>query len=320
MLSSPSYPQVKDKLKATFPSTPKPDKAELQAPPLSKNRSLVGTAFDYAYRILLSVRLKDQPAIHLTSPPLTAELALEKLTKHYEVKPSSPVKDRQPFPGQEPWMLERRQAAMALLNKTKDGHRKDFEKAKPHIHACQEAIAQFRKTGELTDDFYKSCLYYAKLEGAARMLKISPTFKDIDPKDVQDLKALIGCLPGKMTQVNNRIVLNPNLPILPVAAEGDLILDDMLIDIKTVEKAALSRKVFNQLIGYYTGYLLSDKYQEHPVTKLGIYFSRHGYLWTIDVATIGSNETLLAFGKWLSTYSLIHNPAKADASTQVYNF
>jgi hypothetical protein len=191
---------------------------------------------------------------------------------------------------------------MELLNKTKDGHRKDFEKAKPYIHACQEAIAQFRETGELNDDFYKSCLYYAKLEDAARMLKISPTFKDIDPKDIQDLKALVGYLLSEIIQVKNRIVLNPNLPILPVAAEGDLILDDILIDIKTVEEVALSRKVFNQLIGYYTGYLLSDKYQEHPVTKLGIYFSRHGSLWTIDVAAIGSNETFLAFGKWLSTY------------------
>lgn len=131
---------------------------------------------------------------------------------------------------------------------------------------------------------------------------------------------MIGCLPGKMTQINNRIVLNPNLPILPVAAEGDLILDDMLIDIKTVEKVALSRKVFNQLIGYYTGYLLSDKYQEHPVTKLGIYFSRHGYLWTIDVGAVGSDEKFLAFENWLSTYSRVHNPAKADAKTQVYNF
>ena len=129
MISSPNYPQAREKLKATFPLTPKPDKVDLQAAPISSNRSLVGTAFDYAYRILLSVRLKDQPAIHLTSPPLTAELALKKLTKHYAVKPSSPVKDQQPSPGQEPWMLERRQAAMALLNKTKDGHRKDFEKA-----------------------------------------------------------------------------------------------------------------------------------------------------------------------------------------------
>lgn len=186
-------------------------------------------------------------------------------------------------------MLERRQAAMALLNKTKDGHRKDFEKAKPHIHACQEAIAQFRETGELNDDFYKSCLYYAKLEGAARMLKISPTFKDIDPEDIQDLKALIDCLPSEMIQVNNRIVLNPNLPILPVAAEGDLILDDMLIDIKTVEKVALSRKVFNQLIGYYTGYLLRNDEKITPimgsfqiVANTGLWdFKCGGYFFTV---------------------------------------
>jgi hypothetical protein len=77
MISSPNYPQVREKLKATFPLTLKSDKTDIQALPISSNRSLVGTAFDYAYHILLSVRLKDQSAISLTSPPLTAELALK---------------------------------------------------------------------------------------------------------------------------------------------------------------------------------------------------------------------------------------------------
>ncbi len=72
-------------------------------------------------------------------------------------------------------------------------------------------------------------------------------------------------------------------------ADGDLIVDHQLIEIKTTIKTTLGREWVWQLIGY----LLLDWSNAHHIRSLGLYSSRHGVLatWPTDeLLSLASNE------------------------------
>jgi hypothetical protein len=91
------------------------------------------------------------------------------------------------------------------------------------------------------------------------------------------------------------------VPVRRLWADADLVLDDLLIDIKTVKEASFDREVFNQLIGYYALHLIGGfrKGGRHrKIKRLGVYFARHGQLVTVDVASIVNPKTFPAFLRW----------------------
>ena len=92
--------------------------------------------------------------------------------------------------------------------------------------------------------------------------------------------------------------LNPvfnDASLMVGGADADLIIDDMLIDFKTVKAAGMKRTDFDQLMGYYllneiggiTGY---DK--KHAINKIAVYSSRYGELMELDVNDIFDVERL----------------------------
>ena len=77
-------------------------------------------------------------------------------------------------------------------------------------------------------------------------------------------------------------ILNPTFSkaskITGILADADLLLDDALIEIKTVKNLQFDRSTFNQLMRYY---LLSKiggidhPPEDHDIRKIGVYFYRH---------------------------------------------
>ena len=89
---------------------------------------------------------------------------------------------------------------------------------------------------------------------------------------------------------------------LPVGgADADLILDDMLIDIKCVKEAEFNAKVFRQLMGYYmlsTLGHLDGTLRGSRVRRLGVYFARHGQLLSFPVESVLPDARLREAQRW----------------------
>jgi hypothetical protein len=94
----------------------------------------------------------------------------------------------------------------------------------------------------------------------------------------------------------SHIILNPGFGTDLINADADLVVDEMLIEVKVTKHLKLSREHFNQLIGYYLLYLIGGipQNKQLKISKLGVYFARHNFLWTVGVDQIGNK---LAFKK-----------------------
>lgn len=65
-------------------------------------------------------------------------------------------------------------------------------------------------------------------------------------------------------------------------ADADLIIGGVLIDFKSTAKWKLTSRILRQLIGYW----LLDYSDRFAVKEVGVYFSRYGALWTMNVAEL----------------------------------
>ena len=83
-------------------------------------------------------------------------------------------------------------------------------------------------------------------------------------------------------------------------ADADIIAGDMLIDIKTVNERSAQTHYFDQLIGYFilARYARREDGSFPIINRLGLYFARHGYLWTWDVKALHDDAEFLTFERW----------------------
>ncbi len=232
----------------------------LLAPSLTKNPRVVGTAFDYLMRFHLK-RLNPQ--------------AVER-----------------------PWIAEN---AWYILDSR--GLDELCHQASQILTQAKERYTEFLTAQTLTDELLASTLLLAKLDGFYRSLRMDENLQQVNPEDIRDLRALISAVDFSLFQTSGTVILNPEFKSssLVKGADADLIIDDLLIDIKTVKELDLQRRDFNQLVGYY---ILSKIDQlkgvqlPYNIKRLGIYFSRHAYLYTFDVEEVVDEQRLPEFLEW----------------------
>ena len=105
------------------------------------------------------------------------------------------------------------------------------------------------------------------------------------------------------------IHLNPEFGIgsdLVGGAAADLIIDDTLIDIKTISTLEFSITHYRQLIGYW---ILSkigkiNQTEKVQINNIGIYFARHGILKIIPVSQFENLPSFADFINWFEDYAL----------------
>jgi hypothetical protein len=125
----------------------------------------------------------------------------------------------------------------------------------------------------------------------------------VDPYDIIDLKRLYNLLQDDMWKCKETCLLNPvfgNASLLVSGADADLILDDMLIDIKVTTKVGMNREFFNQLMGYYTLHKIAGIGSNYgnTINKLGIYSARYGELISFDVNEVIEQNEFREFCHW----------------------
>ena len=78
-------------------------------------------------------------------------------------------------------------------------------------------------------------------------------------------------------------------------------MDDFIIDIRTVKDLKVTRRFYNQIIGYYillTIGRIKGLDSSRRIAKIGFYFSRYGILYTIPSSTIENIPHLDSFIEW----------------------
>jgi hypothetical protein len=234
-------------------------KTALLAPTLTKNPTIVGTAFDYLVRLVLQ---KINP------------IAIE---RRY-------------------WVAE---GAVVRLPETvqKRGHE--------IVQDARDLFKDFLNNGEMSHHVISAACYLAQLDiffrtsRYADQIGVAPT-----EADVQDLRALLAVLPLDQFRAKTACFLNPTFGDASIAiggADADLIIDDLLLDIKVRKDGLIHTDDFHQLIGYYLLCQIGGLDGVHctpTVERLGFYFARYGLLTAWPVAELVGTIPLADSTKW----------------------
>lgn len=239
---------------------------KLRVPSLSKNYSLVGTAFDYLLRFCIQYRFPKA-----ISGKWVAETACDLMGSLF---PTIPEGDSECVINYE-----------ESLSEKDSSHYLNYMKAKKELEIAKKNHQIYLTDGVLRDDLLRSTLVLAQLDFVYRENHFLKKFGEIDPQDIQDLRNLVNIVDFSKFQPRNTCILNPTFheaSMLVGGADADLVIDDCLIDIKTVKDLLVKREWIHQLVGYYAlgkiGRIGPERMEGENIKNVGIYFSRYGIL------------------------------------------
>ena len=286
-------------------------KKEPLFPPLTKNYTELGVAFDYLFRFGLK-QINPQAVERMW----VAELALRDMPgftldletgKSYFDEPGDLigyyVRDNYPelF------------GSVRLMNKNIDRIKSVFDKvyrnsarADSIIREAKTRYSRFLKSGRFTTDLIKSAIFLARLDGKvwggvpAEKLDLD----NVDEKDITDLRNLIKAVNWDDFKARQICLLNPTFgeaSRLVGGADADVVIDDTLIEIKTTIKCELKRDYFSQLIGYYCLSCIDGidgLPKKRKIKNFAIYFSRHAYFHFLPINQCIDNQRFIEFFEW----------------------
>jgi len=297
-------PDVKNKLRQEFVKPRFSVDKPVLAPVITSNPQKIGTAFDYLLRFYVN---------YLNPKAISSQWVAEVSLKILEISRDDDTmiidtKNRL-IQAQNTDLIPRDYVKMC-----KELKQEYYSEAKKVIDTAKENLDSYLRTGDMNDHLIISSLALAKLDELKRARYLSNSKSFIAEKnDMEDLRHLISIIKLKIFKAGQNCVLNPSFG--PKAtklmnADGDIVIDDTLIDIKTVKNLKVDRSIFNQLLGYYALYRIGGirgMSPDNKINKLGIYFSRHGYLHTYKIEDIVDETTYSDFIEWFKKRALAIN-------------
>ena len=253
--------------KKEFPLSKTLLQGEMKAVPVTKNYPLVGTAFDYLFRFYLE---RENPNC---------------VTKHWVAENSLALLKQE---------IER------LGKKAPKEMRDASDQMTVLLHDAKDSYEDYKSSGTLRDELIKHSIILAQIDVLYRSGRMHPSLGTVEDGDVQDLRNLISLVNPEMFKAKKTCFLNPTFGYgseLVGGADADLIIDDLLVDIKTTKYLSFTQEQYNQLIGYYILSKLGkiNESETIPISKIGIYFSRHGVLHTISAKEIEEHTNFPKF-------------------------
>jgi len=245
-------------------------KRPLLVNPLSRRYMLIGTAFDYLMRFYLK---------HLNPEAVTRMWVAESSI----TSPRSPILQDVTL-DQSGNVVEYSETELTI-------------NAKKIIDKAKIDYTDYLKSGKMNDDLIMSAIGLAKLDPMARTQYVDPDLMKIFEEDITELRELASILNPDLFKAKKICLLNPRFgegSHLVGGADADIFIDDTLIDIKTTKNLEIRRESIDEIIGYFILHTLGSigEYQpKQEVRKLGIYFARHAYLYTIDVEQLIDEHT-----------------------------
>jgi hypothetical protein len=177
-------------------------------------------------------------------------------------------------------------------------------KVRALIDEARQQYTSYLSTGIVSGQLLNSVLCLAQIDPIMRAGYIDPNLGKVYQEDIEDLTNLIEIVSPETFTSQKAVFLNPTFgkaSSLVGGADADVILDDLLIDIKTIQKFELQLHAFHQLLGYYILNEMEGIGEEErhiQINRVGIYFSRFGYLCSFKIGEVTDESTLPSFIDW----------------------
>jgi hypothetical protein len=143
----------------------------------------------------------------------------------------------------------------------------------------------------------------AKLDSVYRAGRLDPHFQDAAPEDVEDLLAMVAIVPLDSLLHPDVVLLNPSFSEsseLVGGADADLIVGDLLVDVKATKKPDMKGKDLDCLLGYFL--LARHRRRADPtfpeIRRVAFYFARHALLWPLVVTVWTEHPDFLKIEEW----------------------
>lgn len=225
-------------------SLPRLERNNLSAPPVTNHYALVGTAFDYAMRAWLSALCGISA---LSCDVVSGAVVPRRIVADYGATTS---------------------------------------KRKRLVSSFCTTVSSLSPGRALPDNLLEQCIVLANLDSVYRRgLPITDTEAfSVDRGDVNDLRMLMSLVGRNTDRWKTVRFLNPcfgSSSSFVGGADADFVVGDALVDMKTTKYLSLRPEYIRQLLGYYI--LNLRELNPYHIRRLGIYFSRYGYLYTFVV-------------------------------------
>jgi len=290
---------VREKIKPLRPQVQRKIPARVRVMPRTRRYMLVATAFDYFLRFELQRR--DPTAV---TKQWVAETAPDLIWKErFHSSMPLPLDDFN-------YLLE------------SGGPEEVARRCRRLIARSKRALSGYLKqwipTRKNQATLATHAIRLAKLDAVYRAGRLTPGLEETDPDDVADLLDMLSIVPFDEL-LRGRTFLNPvfgKSSELVGGADADLISGDMLVDFKATIKGIVQPQYLDQLLGYY---LLARNERRTDtafpeVKKVGIYFCRHGYLWTLETRHWTENERFAEVENWFFKQAKVvfHGGSRSD--------
>jgi hypothetical protein len=237
-------------------------RAEIKAPPLTTTYGWTGTAFDYAMRFYLQ---KLNPSTKVSRWLAEESAALVVASRRETARTKKRV--------------------LGIIGTAKD---------------CVRSYLKGKRDAKPNRELIRAAVDLAQLDLVYRigLLDLQP----INEAMVEDIGSMLALVRPEDFRAKRTCVLNPTFGSaseLVGGADGDLVLDGTLIDIKVNKNLELGRDIFNQLFGYYCLSCIGgiDGFRG-KITRVAVYFARFGILHRIPVDSFVEASRLPAHLKW----------------------
>jgi hypothetical protein len=278
-------PDVIARIKPLRPKLPRKINASLKVEPRSSRYMLVGTAFDYLLRFELQRR-----APYAVSERWVAEYSPDLL---FRKKTDTTAIGYDLLAGVDPaYYMPPEEVAECARHIVADA------KAAVAIYVKDNSP---RRAAQM--DLATHAIHLANLDSVYRACRLDPRFQEVYPEDVQDLLELLAIVPFHELLHPTLMLLNPDFKKtsrLVGGADTDIITGDLLVDFKTTKKNVMDIGSLDQLLGYF---LLARKQRQvdavfPAINRLGLYFCRHGYLWSVPASVWTDRPEFSEIEQW----------------------
>ena len=301
---------IRENFKEKFPLPKLDHDGKILASPISKNYSLIDTAFNYLVRFNVK-RLSP----NLMEREWVAENAVERI-KYYSgnyvlIDGTDVISfDRNEFLAKQ--FLD--MPGIIHCDYSKEWANA-VEPAKKIISDTKIHLEKFNQSGELTDDLIRSALKLAQLDIVIRDATLCID-EPVSVDDVKDLRSLFDVASASDLFNDLQIAfLNPTFgkgSELVEGADADLIINDTLIDIAVTENLKLTHTLYNRIIGYYVLSGIENTFG--GIKNIGVYFARHGFLFKTPVNNVGKPKDFVDALEWFNTESKRRSDILSDAT------
>lgn len=265
-------PDVRARLKALRPDLPRTIPIPLLAPPRSNRHSTVGTAFDYLLRFEIERRRPRSTSRHGWVAEHAPRLLRQAASGNMALKVLDPGGG--PPTQSPPGGFTR---AARHVQRRLDESRERF---RSYVDSVSPSGLEQERAAECA-------LLLAKLDMVLRAHCYDPAFEAADPADVADLSAMLALTPFDLLAPSVAIKLNPGFgeaAFMVGGADADLIVGDLLVDLKTSSQPRVNAEDLDQLLGYL---LLARRARRGDrrvplVRRLGAYYARFAHPVILD--------------------------------------